>query len=187
MIFIKHLFYISLIVLLCGCDQSKVPANHSISTESLSTDSIYRVKLNPDYNEFISQSFYNQFTDAKLFRLNDTIRADFNGDGAIDKALFIDKNDFSGIIIIHGNTNDTIQIGFGKDFSVWDKFDCNWVDYWGLVEDNETEEIIFDDNDDMDVRNVILEHPAIFIGESEVGGGLIYYRNGKYEWIHQTC
>jgi hypothetical protein len=121
-----------------------------------------------------------------LYALTDTITADFNGDGFIDKVIYKKEKETSGIIIIHGKTNEQVKIGFGKQFAHMTEF--NWIDYWGLVEDKETSETTFtEDGDVLDSKTVNLKNPSIALGKDEVGGGLITYLNGKYVWIHQTC
>ena len=63
----------------------------------------------------------------------------------------------------------------------------NWVDYWALVEDRETSETTFkEDGDVLGGREVKLQNPSIFVARDEEGGGLITFRNGKYEWVHQA-
>lgn len=92
-------------------------------------------------------------------------------------------------MIRHGETNKEFRIGFGNNFSTWtDDFDCNWIDYWGLVEDKETSETTFSEEGDV-LRSKVdkLPNPSIVIGKDESGGGLITFMNGKYVWIHQTC
>ena len=135
--------------------------------------------------EFRKQSL-SGFEKATLYKLTDTITADFNGDGFLDKVIYKKEKETSGIIIIHGKTNDQEKIGFGKQFSHMTEF--NWVDYWGLVEDKETSETTFsEDGDVLGSKDVKLQNPSIVLGADEVGGGLITYLNGKYVWIHQTC
>lgn len=111
--------------------------------------------------------------------------SDFNGDGFLDKAVYKKENETSGIIIIHGKTNDQVKIGFGKQFSHLTEF--NWVNYWGLVEDKETSETTFtEDGDVLGSKDVKLQNPSIVLGADEVGGGLITFINRKYVWIHQA-
>ncbi len=65
--------------------------------------------------------------------------------------------------------------------------DFNWIDYWGLMEDKETYETIFsEDGDILGTKEVVLQNPSIFVGIDEGGGGLITFKNGKYEWIYQA-
>lgn len=134
--------------------------------------------------EFRKQSL-NGFEKATLYKLTDTIMSDFNGDGFLDKAVYKKENETSGIIIIHGKTNDQVKIGFGKQFSHLTEF--NWVNYWGLVEDKETSETTFtEDGDVLGSKDVKLQNPSIVLGADEVGGGLITFINRKYVWIHQA-
>jgi hypothetical protein len=64
----------------------------------------------------------------------------------------------------------------------------DWVDYWGLVEDKETIEVtLTEEGDILESITVTLKNPSIVLGNNDFGGGLITYRNGKYEWIHQIC
>lgn len=134
--------------------------------------------------EFRKQSL-NRFEKETLYKLTDTIMSDFNGDGFLDKAVYKKGNETSGIIIIHGKTNDQVKIGFGKQFSHLTEF--NWVNYWGLVEDKETSETTFtEDGDVLGSKDVKLQNPSIVLGADEVGGGLITFINRKYVWIHQA-
>ncbi len=150
------------------------PIVHQNSTEDKLSDEDYR-----------KQSL-SGFKKATLYNLTDTITADFNGDGILDKAFYAKENATSGIKIKHGQTNEEFKIGFGKPFAHMTEFD--WVDYWGLIEDKETSETTFTiDGDVLDSKVVKLQNPSIALGKYEVGGGLITFRNGKYEWIHQTC
>lgn len=124
----------------------------------------------------------------KLYKLTDTIVADLNDDGYADKAFLKKEKNTSGIIIIHGHTNEQFRIGFGKDFGILEKFECEWVDYWVLIEDKKTYETVFSKEGDVEgSRNINLENLSIYLAEDELSGGLITYLNGKYIWVHQTC
>ena len=143
---------------------------------------------NSGYNlkEYRQRALDASFEKAISYDLPDTKCADFNGDGETDQAVYIKNNKTSGLIIIHGKTNEEIKIGFGKPFSHMTEFD--WVDYWGLVEDRETSEVTFTkDGEVSGSRAVKLENFSIELGADEVGGGLITFINGAYVWIHQTC
>lgn len=128
----------------------------------------------------------SDFQKATLYGLKDTIKADFNGDGFQDFAVYIKDSLTSGILIRHGQTDEEFRLGFGQSIGGMTEFD--WVDYWGLVEDKETSENIFsEDGDLLESRTVKLQNPSIALGKLETGGGLITFRNGRYKWIHQTC
>ena len=134
--------------------------------------------------DFQKKSLESEFEKATFFQLTDTIVADFNGDGNLDHALFEKVNGTSGIIIKHGKTNEEVKIGFGEPFDYLTEF--NWVDFWGLVNDSETYEIVFEDNEIVGDKTVTLENPSIVLIKEEVGGGVITFKDGKYTWIHQS-
>jgi hypothetical protein len=196
----KQLFYILILFGLIGCNQENSKQIKKI-TQKKSSDSNFdtissknridskkTTLLTQQTQESNTELSLSGFENAKSFKLTDTIIADFNGDGVLDKAIIKKENKTSGIIIKHGTTNEVVKIGFGKRFSTWTDFDCKWVDYWGLVKDKETVETTFDDAGDvLGVKNIKLNNPSIVLGQNEIGGGLITYLNGKYVWIHQTC
>lgn len=188
----KQIIYLLIFLILTSCGQSN--SEKKVTTVSVTTITDNNVKVQQNSkeddqkaDEYRKQSL-NGFEKVKLYKLTDTLSADFNGDGIIDKAFYKKENKTSGIIIKHGQTNEEFRIGFGKKFATWTDFDCNWVDYWGLVEDKETSETTFtEDGDVLGSKEVKLQNPSIVLGEDEVGGGLITFINGKYVWIHQTC
>jgi hypothetical protein len=193
----KQIIFIFTFLILTGCGQTNSEQNSNISkdtiTEKVSNTTISENKqiakqTNTDENQtedYRKQSL-NGFEKATLYKLIDTITADFNGDGILDKAFFKKENQSSGIIIRHGQTNEVVKIGFGKKFAHMTEFD--WVDYWGLVEDRQTSETTFtEEGDVLGSKEVKIQNPSIVLAADEVGGGLITYLNGKYVWIHQTC
>lgn len=182
-----------------GCGQSKSEQTSNFVADTLNTqitetiisDNNVNIQQNlSDENqteEYMNESL-NGFDKATLYKLTDTIMADFNGDGFIDKAFLKKEKETSGIIIMHGKTNEEVRIGFGMNFYTWTDFVCNWVDYWGLVEDRETSETTFtEDGEVLGSKEVKLQNHSIVLGADEVGGGLITFIDGKYMWIHQTC
>jgi len=193
----KQTIYILTFLILTGCGQSNSEQTQNAVSDTLNDQiSDTTIKESSDFaeqnstDENLTEEYRNQslsgFEKATLYALTDTITADFNGDGFLDKAIYKKEKETSGIIIIHGKTNEQVKIGFGKQFAHMTEF--NWVDYWGLVEDKETSETTFtEDGDVLDSKTVNLKNPSIALGKDEVGGGLITYLNGKYVWIHQTC
>jgi len=195
----KQILYILTFLILTGCGRTNSEQTSNIVLDTL-TDQV-PITTNLDSNDIVqlnstdenqTEEYRKQslsgFEKATLYKLTDTIIADFNGDGFLDKAFYKKEKETSGIIIKHGKTNEEVRIGFGKNFSTWTDFECNWVDYWGLVEDRETTETTFtEDGDVLGSRDVKLQNPSIVLGADEVGGGLITFINGKYVWIHQTC
>ena len=144
-----------------------------------------QVNSNPtDSINYQSSSLNSEFENVKHFKLTDSIAADFNGDGQEDQAIFRKEGGTSGIIITHGKSNEEIKIGFGQKFGYLTEF--NWVDFWGLVEDSTTYEIIIENAEIIGDTTVRLRNPSIVIRKEEVGGGVITFRNGRYEWVHQS-
>lgn len=186
----KQTIYIFTLSILASCGQTTTEQKNTIASDTISKEN--QIEIQPkstkdkkNEDEYRKQSI-SGFGKATLYKLTDTISADFNGDGITDKAYYKKIGETSGIIIKHGKTNEEVRIGFGKQFAHMTEF--NWVDYWGLVEDKETSETTFtEDGDVLDSKVVILQNPSIVLGKDEVGGGLITFINGKYVWIHQTC
>lgn len=192
----KQTIYILTFLILSSCRQSNSEQTSNIVLDTL-TDQVSDTAFTDSNNianqnladenqteEYRKQSL-SEVEKAELYKLTDTITADFNGDGFLDKAIYKKDNETSGIIIIHGKTNYQVKIGFGKLFAHMTDF--NWVDYWELFEDTETSETTFrDDGDILGSKKVRLQNVSIFIGRHEEGGGLITFKNGNYEWIHQA-
>lgn len=131
------------------------------------------------------ESFEAEFRMAVYYDLNDTIKADFNGDGYNDRAVFTSENGKKGIIITDGKRKKKIRIGLGKSLgNIGD--DLSWVDYWGLVKDSSTYKIIVEDSGIVSDTIIKLDNPSIAVRKMEEGGGLITFRKGRYEWIHQA-
>jgi hypothetical protein len=176
----------------CGQSNSDKESKKKISAESdtvkveskVDTTTSGLIQNSTEQTEHNNQDLSYEFKDATLFKLTDTIIADFNGDGNTDQAIFKKENETSGIIITHGETNQKIKIGFGESFAHLTEF--NWVDYWGLVNDSETYEIVIEDAEIIGDREVKLNNPSIVVRKEEVGGGLITFKDGKYIWVHQA-
>lgn len=193
----KKILYILTVLVLTGCLQTKTEqaANHvsdtlpaRISDSIISGNNINAQLTSTEKNQIedYRKQSVSGFKKATLFKLTDSIMADFNGDGFLDKAFYKKENRTSGILIKHGKTSEEVRIGFGKQFAHMAEFD--WVDYWGLVEDRETSETTFTkDGDVLGSKPKELQNPSIVLGADELGGGLITFINGKYVWIHQTC
>jgi hypothetical protein len=185
----KQIIYILSLLFIASCKQSNLEERATKVTDTILTKNNLKKPKKGKQNKYLEKQSLSGFEKETLYALTDTITADFNGDGIIDKAFYKKENGTSGIIIKHGQTDEEFRIGFGDKFSTWtDGFDCDWVDYWGLVEDKETSETTFtEDGDVSGNKEVSLQNPSIVLGKDEVGGGLITFLNGKYIWIHQTC
>lgn len=126
-----------------------------------------------------------EFSNVTILKLNEVINEDLNGDGKIDEAIFVTENAKSGIKIIDGKTGKVMKIGLGQEFEEMGD-DFSWVDYWGVVKDKTTYEIIIEDGEILEEHALELENPSLLLKKEDVGGGLITFRKGKFVWIHQT-
>jgi len=190
----KQITYILTFLIITSCGQSNSNENSkqkiSAETETVELKAKNETpKQELEQNSTVHTQYNNQdlsyeFKDATIFKLSDTITADFNGDGNVDQAIFKKENETSGIIITHGKIEEEVKIGFGEQLAHLTEF--NWVDYWGLVNDSETYEIVIEDAEIIGDREVKLANPSIVVRKEEVGGGLITFKDGKYVWIHQA-
>jgi hypothetical protein len=191
----KHLINILIFGLLLSCGHSghkEIPAPDksidSILFETPEVNESHDVQVKIESESLNKEDFHklilkNEYSDAVLYSLTDTIVADFNGDGNIDKAVYSKDSITSGIIIFHGLSKEVVRIGFGKQLDHLTDF--NWVDFWGLVKDKTTHEIIFNESGLSDTL-INLNNPSIVLRREEVGGGVITFRKGEYVWIHQA-
>ncbi len=123
------------------------------------------------------------------------ILCDLDGDN-LDETVEIfrsTRNQKSGLKITFGNGKRTDYLGFGNDILNQGFDEIDWV---GIFEKAPKNEIYFDNvNEDGDIigeeqvaeeDKIKLPNDGIFIHADEsCGGGVIYLKNGKYEWIQQ--
>jgi hypothetical protein len=187
----KYIWGLSILTISCGRVANKtidppqtgaptvetIPASlDSSSTSNLSTDS------STTQNK---HDLTHEFKDYKEYKLSELIITDFNGDKQVDTATFLTRNGKSGIIIKDGLTRKETTIGCGNKFGEMGD-DFGWVEFWGVVNDKSTYNIIVKDSELVGQEKVALEYPSIFLRKEEVGGGVITFKNGKYIWIHQA-
>ncbi|MTI29921.1 hypothetical protein [Xanthovirga aplysinae] len=192
----KNLILIMIFGLLTSCGDHKKEKNRNkdLTQKENFKKTIVSIKQRNNQSEpevesknhvnYQEQELKYEFKSAKLFHLTDTIIADFNGDGALDKAIFKREHETSGIIIMEGKTDDEVKIGFGEKFAHLTEF--NWVDYWGLVKDSSTYEVLIEDAIIIGDTIIRLDNPSIVVRKEEVGGGIITYKEGTYKWLHQS-
>jgi len=182
----RFLFVLLAVYSLVSCENADTNEQHL--TDRQTANEIEKTKEidteglgDPNKND---QFLSIEFKSSTQYNLQDTIVADFNGDEKFDQAIYIKTNKTSGIKIIDGASQSTLKIGFGHLFAHIADFD--WVEYWGLVNDTQSYEIIFDEEEVADARDVVLEHPSIVLRQTDAFGGIITFRNGQYDWIHQA-
>lgn len=115
------------------------------------------------------------------------LEGDLTGDGTVDIAIFVSKksNEKKGVLFLLGDGDLMFLVGAGNSFGPGgDNFE--WADFWKVFDQRLTHETTFLENGDIDGTNEVkLDHAAISIREDEGSGGLIYYNNEKFIWIHQ--
>jgi hypothetical protein len=117
----------------------------------------------------------------------------FNQDNILDTAILI-RHKLSGkdaLFIKHSDTAEKFLIKTGKDVG-HDFDDLNWVGNFKIIQKGTK---IFDAVVDGEIvgedkvaehNKVLLKTDAIFMHEDEGGGGgIIYFKNGRYIWVQQ--
>lgn len=131
---------------------------------------------------------------SKKHKIN-KILCDLDGDklNEIVEIVRSTKNGKSGLRIIFGNGNRTDYLGMGNNIleqgfdeidwaGIFEKAPKNGI-YWNNV--NDDGEILSED-EIKEVDIIKLLNDGIFMHAKEsCGGGIIYLKNGKYEWIQQ--
>ena len=190
----KQLIILSTILLLFGCGQMKrekiSQTENVVKQDSTFASSTSEKDSHGKLMNSRKKTLNREFKKYKIYRLNETLCEDFNGDGIIDKAEFVKSNGKIGIIITDGKSKKLTKLGFGNRFAHLTDFD--WVNYWGVLKDSTTNEVEFDDNsgDILGSMTVQLRNISIFLRQDEnedgSGGGIITYEDRKYKWIHQA-
>lgn len=153
----------------------------SISIQSKDNHSDSDVTESISYNE---ESLKEEFNNYKIFKLDDTIKADLNGDQVVEAAYFTGKQK-KELIIVDGSTHISVKAGLDSSFGNMGS-DFNWVDYWGITNDKETFEVIIKDDEIVGEQKTKLNNKSLFVRKMEAGGGVLTFRKGKYSWIHQS-
>jgi hypothetical protein len=117
----------------------------------------------------------------------------FNPDQTLDTAILV-RHKSTGkdaLFIKHGGTDKSFLLIKGKDVGT-DFPDFNWVGQFEILRkgtkvwDNVIDGEIVGEDQVPENRKVILKTDGIFVHVDEAsGGGIIYYKNGKYVWVQQ--
>lgn len=123
-----------------------------------------------------------------------TITCDLDGDLRTDSVRIVQNtnNGKYGLKIIFGNKNIE-YLGMGATMAGQEIDDISWTGifetapkgevYWNNVND---EGEIISDEEVKEEDKIRLPNDGIFIHEAEAcGGGVIYLKDGKFEWIQQ--
>lgn len=126
-----------------------------------------------------------EFESTTLFQVDDTISGDFNRDGLEDVAMFTQRNGKQQLEIHHAENSIPIIIGGHSSFEKIGE-DFSWVDYWGVIQDSLTQEILIRNGEIVGDTVREIQSPSLVLRKDEVGGGVITFVNGDYIWIHQA-
>lgn len=123
------------------------------------------------------------------------ILCDLDGDGKNETVEIVrsTKSDKSGLKITFGNGKRTDFLGLGNTVLAQGFDEIDWAGifekapkgetYWNNVNDDGE---IMADEEVKEEEKIKLPNDGIFIhAEESCGGGIIYIKNGKYEWIQQ--
>lgn len=128
---------------------------------------------------FRKLSLATMFNDAHIFQLRDTVFADFNGDGLTDRAFFRTMGEKKALVIAD-KTGEVVVGGQASFEKIGDDF--SWASFWALTTDKALEEHL--------LKGAIRKHPlgsnSLVIQRDEVGGGVVTFKDGQYQWIHMT-
>ena len=123
------------------------------------------------------------------------ILCDLDGDklNEIVEIVRSTKSKKSGLRIIFGNGNRTDYFGMGQNVLEQGFDEIDWAGifeiapknemYWNNV--NEEGDILMDEEIKESDKIKLLNDGIFLHAEESCGGGIIYLKNGKYEWIQQ--
>lgn len=131
---------------------------------------------------------------SKKHKINQIV-CDLDGDGKNETVEIVrsTKSDKSGLRILYGNGKKIDYLGLGNTVLEQGFDEIDWA---GIFEKVPKGEIVWNNvNDDGEIMGeeeikeedkIKLPNDGIFIhAEESCGGGIIYLKNGKYEWIQQ--
>lgn len=123
-----------------------------------------------------------------------SITCDLDGDNLSDTVLIVQniKNAKYGLKISYGS-QEVDFLGMGKEIAGQGFDDIEWVGvfevapkgeiYYNNVDEDGT---ILTEEDVKEADKIKLQNDGIFIHQAEsCGGGILYLKNGKFEWIQQ--
>ena len=145
-----------------------------------------KTQVNKNVNDTIEIS--------KKHKIN-KITCDLDGDklNEIVEIVRSTKNGKSGLRIVYGNGKRTDYFGMGNDILKQGFNEIDWAGIFEKAPKNQTywnnvneEGDILSETEIKESDKIKLLNDGIFVhAEESCGGGIIYLKNGKYEWIQQ--
>jgi hypothetical protein len=105
------------------------------------------------------------------------------GDGVVDRAYF--EGDPRKLIVVIGENNRRVVVGSDNTFDGVAE-DLSWVDYWGITHDRTTGQVVVVDGEVSGGKSIALRNSSIVLRRGEEGGGVVTFRDGWFNWIHQS-
>ena len=157
--------------------------------------SVFQLNAQEDENYFLlewglpdwaEQAVYN-WEQYELYKLSDFInpyyfQADYNGDGQSDIAIAIQDRQTAktGILIIHGGSNEMFLMGAGVNYSnIYDDF--YWMDIWKVKKQRTQSVLTFKDDGDIDGnKDIEVKGDVLLVVAAEAASAIIYWDGSKY-------
>lgn len=166
--------------------ENEIQSKNTKSIKSKTVQKIIKTQTEKIHNDTIEMS--------KKHKSNKII-CDLDGDkwNEIVEIVKSTKSGKSGLRIVFGNGKRTDYFGMGNDILKQGFDEIDWAGifekapknetYWNTI--NEEGEIVSEE-EIKEVDKIKLLNDGIFIHAKEnCGGGIIYLKNGKYQWIQQ--
>ncbi len=169
--------------------QNEITKSNNNASKSTTKTSEKNIEVNKSNNEKLK----NSIKISKIHKPNSII-CDLDGDNLSDTVQIVMNtiNKKYGLKIIFGNKKIE-YLGMGKEIAGQGFDDIDWVGIFEVAPKNEIYynnvnddgEIIMED-EVKETDKIRLPNDGIFIHQAEsCGGGVIYLKNGKFEWIQQ--
>lgn len=181
----KNILFILIVIAIASCkNENQSKKSESVKNETL--QKIEKVQTEKNNKDTIEIS--------KKHKINKII-CDLDGDklNEIVEIVKSTKSGKSGLCIVFGNGKRTDYLGMGNDILKQGFNEIDWAGifekapknktYWNNVND---EGEIVSEEEIKESDKIKLLNDGIYIHtEESCGGGIIYLKNGKYEWIQQ--
>lgn len=186
----RQLFRLLTLFSIAACGDRTQPTNTTtVDTATKVIDTTKQETTSATFNPFGFDTIYEVSKEHKPF----LVTGYFNQDEILDTAILVRHRTTNkdALFIKHGGTNQSFLLKNGKD--VGTEFDdFNWVGEFSVTKkgtrvwDNVIDGEIVGEDQVPDNRKFLLKADGIWVHVDEAsGGGIIYYKNGKYAWVQQ--
>ncbi len=188
--FMRQVFGLLFLLSIAACgDRTQTTSVTTVDTAAKVTDTTRQEKASTVSNPNGFDSTYELSKEHPTFM----VTGYFNADDILDTAILVrhKSTEKDALFIKHGGTDKSFLLKNGKDVGS-DFDDFRWVGQfevmkkgrkiWNNVVDGE----IVGEEQVPENKKYTLQTDGIFIHEDEGGGGgIIYFKNGKYIWVQQ--